>query len=245
MRRVLFRWRGVSVPSYPAMLYLGLVFGAAAGNWAANRARLPSGRVFAATFLLLVPALAGARLLFVASHWASYRDTPTRIWNRSQGGMAMYGGLLLAVPASVPLLAAFALPFWAFWDVATVTILIGMAFTRVGCLLNGCCAGRPTRGRFGLSLANHDGVWQRRIPTPLLEAAWGLCVLALTQLLGGPGAPAGTAFLLALGGYGLGRVVLERLREEQDRMGRVALQGAISCIFVATALVGLLVARGG
>ena len=157
--------------------------------------------------------------------------------------MAMYGGLLLAVPASVPLLSAFGLPFWSFWDIAIITILIGMAFTRVGCLLNGCCAGRPSTSRFGIYLADHRGVWQRRIPTQLFEAAWGLVVLALSQLLVGPETPAGTRFLSAVAAYGLGRVVLERLRERPDRIGPVALQGALSFVFVAAAALALMLVR--
>ena len=225
------------------MLYVGLVFGVAIGHWAATRVGLPAARVLAATIILLVPALAGARLLFVASHWTRYRRTPREIWNRSEGGMAMYGGLLLAVPASVPLLSAFGLPFWSFWDIAIITILIGMAFTRVGCLLNGCCAGRPTTSRFGIYLADHRGVRQRRIPTQLFEAAWGLVVLALSQLLVGPETPAGTRFLSAVAAYGLGRIVLERLRERPDRIGPVALQGALSFIFVAAAALALMLVR--
>ena len=227
------------------MLWAGLVLGAAAGNIAANRAGLPSGRVFAATFLLLIPALAGARLLFVATHWPAYRDARDRIWKRSEGGMSMYGGILLAIPASVPLLAALAVPFWAFWDVAVVTILVGMAMTRIGCLLNGCCAGRPTRSRFGVYLANHRGEWRTRIPTPLLEAAWAGVVLAMTLAAARTQAPPGAAFLIAVGAYGAGRLLLERTREEADRIGRVAIQAALSSVFVAAALVGLLIMRAG
>ena len=36
MRPVLFYWRGRPIWSYPAMLYIGLVFGVLAGNVAAH-----------------------------------------------------------------------------------------------------------------------------------------------------------------------------------------------------------------
>jgi Prolipoprotein diacylglyceryl transferase/Concanavalin A-like lectin/glucanases superfamily len=81
----------------------------------------------------------------------------SRIWRRSEGGMAMYGGLIVTVPLSFPLLRAMQLPFGEFWDAATVTILLGMVFTRIGCLLNGCCAGRPTSAWLGLNLPDHRG----------------------------------------------------------------------------------------
>lgn len=158
MRQVLFHWRGVEIYSYPAMLYLGLVFGIIAGNYVANMAGLNSARIFVATLLLIAAALVGARLLFVALHWEIYRREPKRIWHQSEGGAAMYGGLPFSLLASVPLLSALQIPFSTFWDVAAFTILIGMIFTRIGCLFHGCCSGRPTNWRFTLYLPDHRGI---------------------------------------------------------------------------------------
>ncbi len=79
MRPVLVRWQGIAIHSYTALLYVGLVIGIGAGNFAAHRAGLDPARVFTATLLLLVPALIGARLAFVAGHWAFYRRHRGRI----------------------------------------------------------------------------------------------------------------------------------------------------------------------
>ena len=214
MRRVLFTVRGYPIYSYPAMLYLGLVLGVIVGNTRAHAAGLPAGRVYAATLLLLIPALIGARLLFVAGRWEEYRREPRRIWRRSEGGMAMYGGLPLAVIPSVPLLYAFDLPFAQFWDVAVFTILTGMAITRIGCLLNGCCAGRPTESRFGLWLPNVRGEWCRRVPMPLIESTWGLALLAAAFAIWPYRPFDGAVFLFLIVGYTTGRLVLQTWREE-------------------------------
>src|SRR5262249_52817600 len=58
MRRVLFQWRGVQVHAYPAMLYLGLVFGVTGGTYAGALRGLDPARTFAAMLLLVLPALA-------------------------------------------------------------------------------------------------------------------------------------------------------------------------------------------
>src|SRR5439155_2495456 len=102
MRPVLFTWRGHAVPSYPAMLYVGLVLGLVAGNLAANATGLDGARVYAASVALLPLALVGARLVSVLANWGAYRGRTRRVWRRSEGGQAMYGGLV-AVPVSVPL----------------------------------------------------------------------------------------------------------------------------------------------
>lgn len=232
MRPILLTWRSVTIPSYPALLYLGLVFGLVAQNWVANRAGLPAGRIYLATLLLFVPALAGARLLFVASHWPIYRREPRRIWRRSEGGAALYGGVPLSLVASMPLLLALELPYGAFWDVATVPILLGALFTKVGCLLNGCCGGRSTTGRLGLALPDHRGMVRRRVPTQLLEAGWVVILLVGVALLWNRRPFAGALYVFVLGGYGLGRLFLESTREEQDRVGRMSLQHLIAAITV-------------
>jgi phosphatidylglycerol:prolipoprotein diacylglycerol transferase len=205
MRPVLFERGGVTIRSYPAMLYVGLVAGTLAGNAAARAARIDALRVTAATLILLGPALVGARLFYAATHWEFYRGAVSRIWDRKRGGAAQYGGLLLALPLSVPVAGALHLAWGGFWDAAVFSILIAMIFGRAGCLLQGCCAGRLSSSRF---------TFHGRLPTQCLEAVWAACLLVLAlavrQRLPFPGA----LFWAVAGGYGAGRLGLESTREE-------------------------------
>src|SRR5262249_36870574 len=146
MRRLLFEYGGVRVYAYPAMLSVGIVLGTIVANHVAHLAGANALHVYVATLLLLGPALVRARLLPVPSRWPVYRCDRARIWRRLDGGASLYGGLLVALLLSPPILWLLALPFWAYWDIAIFTLLVGMVFTKVGCLLNGCCAGRPVAG---------------------------------------------------------------------------------------------------
>lgn len=241
MRPVLFQWRGVRVHAYPVMLYVGLVLGVLAGGQIAHRDGLSAARVEAATLALVLPALVGARLLFVAYHWPLFRRHPGRILKRVDGGAAVYGGLLLAVPLSVPLLFALGLGFGAFWDLGMLTIMVGMTFTKIGCLLNGCCAGRVTTGPIALRLPNHRGIWRRRIPAQLLEAALAAAI-AGTMLAGWTARPfPGSLFLGVVTVYGLARIALEATRETVDRVRGVSLNQAISAALVVLSCTALAV----
>src|SRR5579863_262541 len=177
MRRVLFEWRGTRIYAYPAMLFVGIYSGVILGTYAAALRGLDARRVFVALLLLVVPALVGARLLFVAFHWRLYVSEPHRIWRRSEGGAALYGGLALAFVSSLPLLKSLKLSVGSFWDAATLTMLTGMIFAKVGCLLNGCCAGRRTTSRFALCLPARQGACAPRIPAQILEAALAAAIL--------------------------------------------------------------------
>lgn len=242
MRPILFQWRRITVWSYPALLYIGMIAGVIAGNAAAHVAGLDPFRVFIATHVLVLPALIGARLLYVASNWTHYRRYPRRIWNRNDGGAALYGGLVLALPASVPLLAALDVPFGAFWDAATFTILVGMIVARAGCLLNGCCAGRPSKGWCSACLPNHRGIWERRIPTQYLEAGFAT-VLLLTGIAAWQSLPfPGALFLVVAAGYACGRLALESLREHAPDAGKFNLHHGISVAVIAMSLVALMAA---
>jgi prolipoprotein diacylglyceryltransferase len=69
MRRVLFEIYGIRIYSYPALLYVGLVVGIVIGHRVAVLGGLPSARTYVALVALTLPALVGARLLFVAKSW--------------------------------------------------------------------------------------------------------------------------------------------------------------------------------
>jgi phosphatidylglycerol:prolipoprotein diacylglycerol transferase len=234
--------RGIHVSPYLVMLYAGIVTGILLATQWAGAHGLPAGRVNAALLCLLLPALVGARLLFVATHWKSFRIEPRRIFRRANSGGSLFGGLILAVVLSVPLLRGLGIAFLGFWDAATMAMLAGMIFGKAGCLLTGCCAGRPANGRFALWLPGRDGRWQRRVPTQVLEA-----VLA-ALLLGGSGwlrdcLPfQGSLFLFALGSYSLGRWCLEPARETVDRAGSVNVIRAISGALAGLAAAGFVAA---
>lgn len=235
VRRILFTVRGVEVGSYVTFLFLGLTFGVAAGRAAGIARGLDPGRLHAALLIHIVPALIGSRLLYVTTHWRVYRAQPSLVWSTRDGGAALYGGLLLALVCTWPVLQVLGLPLGAFWDAATVTMLVGMIFAKVGCLLNGCCAGRETAGWLALTLPDTHGIWRRRVPAQLMEAA--LAAVLLAGALAWSARPFdGALFLAALAAYGLARLGLESARESTDRLGGVNVYRVISIALVVGAI---------
>jgi phosphatidylglycerol---prolipoprotein diacylglyceryl transferase len=239
MRPVLFRWGNLTIWSYPAMLYLGLVLGVLAGNIAAHLAGINAFRVYVATLILIVPALAGARLLYVAIHWNDYRHQPRRIWNRREGGYVMYGGLPLMLVCSIPLLHALQLNFGQFWDVATFTIFAGMIFTRVGCLLHGCCGGRASHSWFGVCLPDSHGIWKKRIPTQALEAMCAAVLFISAAFVWHRMPFPGALFLFVTLGYSSARFMMEFAREREPESGVFRIAHGISALAFLSSLITL------
>jgi phosphatidylglycerol:prolipoprotein diacylglycerol transferase len=95
---------------------------------------------------LIVGAILGARTLYVISYWREqFADKPfSEIFMVQHGGLVFYGGLIGAVVAMYIYLRLKKLPIWKVADVLTPSIALGYVFGRMGCLMNGCCYGRPT-----------------------------------------------------------------------------------------------------
>jgi prolipoprotein diacylglyceryltransferase len=240
MRRVFFEWRGIRVYSYPFMLYVGIVCGVIAGTYLAASHGMDPTRAYLAMLVLVLPAIAGSRLLFVISHWDLYSRQPYRIWRRSEGGAALYGGLIAALLLSLPLLTWMSIPIGAFWDAATVTILVGMIFTKIGCLLNGCCAGRATESRIGMRLPNVYGIWRRRVPSQILESAFAILLLLASLFLWNRLPFPGAVFLICLASYATARWVLESFREDVDKIAGFSLHRMISAGLAVLSLIFLI-----
>jgi prolipoprotein diacylglyceryltransferase len=234
---ILLQWRGVTVYSYQAMIYFGLTSCLMLLDVMSRAVGLDPFRCIAAAIVLASVGLIGARLWFVAAHWDYYRRRPASIWKRDEGGAAIVGGLVISIVVSPLILIPLKLPLGPFWDAAIVGMLVWSMFGRVGCLLHGCCSGRPSGGLLALPLPNHRGERQRRMPTQLLEFLLCGCILAAAAALWAYRPFPGALFLMCLAIYGLGRAALLPLREDYHRASG-------SALYQGVAAAGALVALG-
>jgi phosphatidylglycerol---prolipoprotein diacylglyceryl transferase len=212
-RRYLFHIGRLGIPSFAALLYLSFAVGVVLGGYETG---LSYPRFAVSAVILLVFALIGARIWYLVGHpkFLTDRSDAVRV---TDAGAANYGGLVLSFAVSWPLLRLMGLEFWRFWDGAAIIILVGMAVTRIGCLMNGCCSGRETHGPFGLWLPDDRGEWKRRYPTQLFEAGWSAIILGVGLSLYAPSGHPGLLFLGSAAAYGIGRGALEMLRADASR----------------------------
>jgi phosphatidylglycerol:prolipoprotein diacylglycerol transferase len=226
MRPTLVIWRDFRIPSYVVMLYLGLLAGTYSA-YAAGRAEGLSGEPLAGAILaLLVAAVLGARLAFVAGQWPAFRSQPRRILPRGREGGAVAYGALVSVPVSLPLLVVLGLPVASFWDAGAFGFLAAVICLRIGCLMNGCCCGRIAR----------------RIPTQLLEAGWAAVLLVGAVLTVDRMPFAGALFVSTLAAYAAGRFLIDFGRDAPRGFGGLTVAQACSVGFVLLSVAFLVAA---
>jgi phosphatidylglycerol:prolipoprotein diacylglycerol transferase len=137
--------------SYGLMLALAFYIGA---SWLWRDARIrgwDENHVATLSLLLLVVSVLGARALFVATHWSDYAQGPLEALKVWRGGLTLYGGILVAIPTGILYCLRVGLPLWRVADAFAAPLALGMALGRVGCFLNGCCYGLPTRLPWGVT----------------------------------------------------------------------------------------------
>jgi phosphatidylglycerol:prolipoprotein diacylglycerol transferase len=151
-----------------------------------------------------------------------------------QGGLAYYGGLLLAAPIGFWYARRKSLGVARIADLTAPLIVLGLFFGRMGCFLNGCCYGAPTDLAWGVDFPQRDTPAGHLHPTQLYEALGSLALFALLSLVIRPRKRRhGEVFAWMLVLYGVLRFVLEFWRAD----ARGALWGISTSQWISIPLV--------
>ncbi len=93
--------------------------------------------------LSIVLGLVGARLMhFLMATPKEFFAHPEWFFQLSHGGFAFYGGFILAGIGGVMYGRSRGIDGWKLSDVVAPTVMLGLAFGRIGCFLAGCCHGK-------------------------------------------------------------------------------------------------------
>jgi phosphatidylglycerol:prolipoprotein diacylglycerol transferase len=98
----------------------------------------------------LVSGVIGARALYVIEHIDEFRGgwgSMLAIW---QGGLTLYGGIAAGALIGLLMAKRMGMPVWSVADALTPSVALGTMFGRIGCFLNGCCYGKPTKLPWGV-----------------------------------------------------------------------------------------------
>ena len=197
---------GVRLGAWPALVGTGTVLALVVQSLLGQRLGLPLQRLLPLSLMACLLGLLGAKTYYLATH-------PEERWSFLTPGMSVQGFVLVAVATLSGGSLLLGLPPGPVLDTTAPGLLLGMMVGRFGCLLGGCCAGRPTNSRWGVWSSDRR-VGVRRVPVQLLESslAGALGALALwAVLLSGTGA-GGLVFVAGFAAYTAGRQLLFPLR---------------------------------
>jgi phosphatidylglycerol---prolipoprotein diacylglyceryl transferase len=174
---VLFRLGSFEITSFGAMVALGAALGILLLRRELTRAGLDAAKGMDAALVGVLGGLAGAKLLYVAEHWAE----PLSSTLLSRGGMSWFGGFTGGVLAGLAMIAWQRLPLMGVLAAAAPAMTLGQAVGRIGCFLVGDDYGRPTALPWGIAFPEGLPPTVDRVhPTQLYES---FALFAMTAAL--------------------------------------------------------------
>jgi phosphatidylglycerol:prolipoprotein diacylglycerol transferase len=198
---------GVRLWAWPALVGTGTVLALVIQSLLAARLELPPQGLLPLSLVACILGLLGAKAYYVATHRREWQGLLTP-------GMSVQGFVLVAVATLVGGSLLLGLPPGSVLDTTAPGLLLALTVGRFGCLLGGCCAGHPTRSRWGIWSSNRRlGV--RRVPVQLLEAAVAgvLGALALWAVLLFGASAEGLVSIAGFAAYTAARQLLFPLRD--------------------------------
>jgi len=113
----------------------------------------------------LIAGIVGARIFYVLHHLDQFKGNPMGIFAIWRGGLEFLGGVVLAMGFLVGYLRRHKLPVRRVLDIMAIGLMAGLMFGRVGCLLNGCCWGKPTDLPWGIRFPYRSFAYRSQIET--------------------------------------------------------------------------------
>ena len=164
MHQELFRIPFLDRPvyGYGLMLVIGFLLAAQLAKYLAGRCRFNGDTFVNAGLLALISGVIGARLSHIieslfdptsqefARNGKPAWDNFMSMLNVSSGGLTFYGGFLLATPVLIAYAIWKKVPLLRGMDIIAPCLMVGLAFGRIGCYLNGCCYGAECSHELGV-----------------------------------------------------------------------------------------------
>ena len=151
-------WAGGQIQTgiygYGLAMVLGFLSAIYLARYRARRLGENPEHVTACGVLALLAGVVGARAAFILENYDAFArgHLLSALTDITAGGLIYYGGAVLAAAAVLAYLAVKRLPIRRFLDIFAPSLMVGLAFGRLGCLLNGCCFGGPAEAADPLAM---------------------------------------------------------------------------------------------
>jgi phosphatidylglycerol:prolipoprotein diacylglycerol transferase len=248
MHPILFEIGSWPVYSYGVLLAAAYLVALQLAVARARRQGLDAGRVMDLGIWLIIAALVGAKLMLIVVDFDTFRRNPSDLLSIVRAAGVFYGGLLAALGAALLLVRRYRLPMWTTADLFAPGIAHGHVIGRVGCLMAGCCFGKPADLPWAITFTNPAAALNVGTPlgiplhpTQLYDAFAELIILMVLLMTERRGRPfPGRTFWLYMLLYGISRFIVEIYRgDARGEQFGVSTSQAVSLFIVPLALLML------
>lgn len=171
MRPFLFKIGETGVPSFFFMIMVASLAAAFIAVRFAKKEGLSEVAVLDMAIIIVVGSIIGSRLFHIFIEAPGYYwEKPIRVFYFWQGGFVSLGAFTISILGCIIYLKFRKLDVARYLDIAALVTPVIIFFVRVGCLLNGCCYGKPTDFFIHLTFTNPASTAYQYYPNVPLHA---------------------------------------------------------------------------
>lgn len=225
---------GFEIALYGLIIGIGVICGVLMAVHMAKLEKMNPDIIWDFAIYAVIFSVIGARIYYVVFSWDSYKNDLLSIFNTRQGGLAIYGAVIGAFITLFVYCRLKKLSPYQIGDCGVYGLVLGQIIGRWGNFFNREAFGSFTDSLFAMRLPI-EAVRAKDIaeshlagmatygatnfiqvhPTFLYEGVWNLCLLIVMLLYHKHKKYHGQMCLIYLGGYGIGRFMIEGLRTDQ------------------------------
>ena len=235
---------GLNIYYYGVIIALGFILAMVYCSRNSRDFGIKSDDFFDLMLWIIPCCIIGARLYYVLFNLEHYLADPGEIFAIRDGGLAIYGGIIVGVIVVICVSRHKKIPIPAMLDLAVFGLLIGQILGRWGNFMNREAFGAETDIFCRMGLTAPDGSTIFVHPTFLYESLWNLAGLIFLIIWTKKGHRKydGQCTLIYFFWYGLGRAWIEGLRTDSLYIGstNIRVSQALSIVLVLISLILLI-----
>lgn len=183
------------------------------------------------SFWVLSGGILSGRLTYIILNFQFFLENPQEVFMLWHGGLVWYGGLLGGILCAILYVKLKRQNLAKVLDELAPFAALGQSIGRIGCLLNGCCYGRPAS--WGIFFPAHN---EYLIPTQLFSSLDLLAIFVILRTLQEKAHRQGFVFVVYLLLQSFERFLIEFFRNDSSRafFGLTIFQVMSAAIFLIT-----------
>lgn len=207
LKPVLFTIENIPIDAYSVFVFLGIAIGAIIYFFQLKSDGIKNNNAMYIAIFALVGGAVGAKLPLLFMYWNKINANEVDIY---LSGRTIIGGLLGGAIGTFSAKKLFKIK-QRMGNQLAIPVAVGMAIGRIGCLLKGCCYGKPTNSVWGVDFGDNI----LRHPTQIYEMTFDFLLAGYLFWRKKQGVESGQLFTIFLNFYLGFRFIIEFIRVEQ------------------------------
>lgn len=229
----------VTIHMYGLMIAVGFISALFVTSYRGKKKGLDEDIIYGLFYCALIGGLLGTRILYYIVEIPSILKDPSILWN-FKNGYVVYGGIIGGILVCYLYCKLKKADFLSYFDIVMPSVSMAQGFGRLGCFFAGCCYGRETDAWYGITFNNSNfapnGV--SLIPTQLISSFGDFIFAAILMFYASKEPKKGRVAAMYLMLYGVGRFIVEFLRN--DYRGSVGVLSTSQLISIAIIAIGVI-----